>query len=100
MPVSGVLSPTIDRLDMEGALVMNVAPGSGAQRGGLKPTRRLSNGDVEIGDLIVAVNDEAIRSNNDLLLTLEKYKPGDVIKVTIKRDNRTSTLTIELGSSL
>jgi S1-C subfamily serine protease len=91
---------TIDRLDLQGALVMNVAPGSGAQRGGLRSTRRLTNGDVALGDLIVAINNEAIRSNNDLLLTLEKYKPGDRIEVTVNRDNQTSKLTVVLGSSL
>jgi S1-C subfamily serine protease len=48
----------------------------------------------------VAINNEPIRSNNDLLLTLEKYKPGDRIELTVNRDNQTSKITVVLGSSL
>ena len=86
-------------MDMEGALVMYVTDGSGAARAGIMPTRRSRSGEIILGDLIVAIDDKPITSNNDLLLTLEKYKPGDQVSVKVKRDGKTSTVTVTLGSS-
>lgn len=102
-PVLGVdlvQQQLIDRMELKGALVMAVAPGSGAEKGGLQPTRRSSNGDLIIGDLIIEINDEPIESNNDLLLTLEKYKPGQLVRLKVKRRQQTADLSITLGSSL
>jgi len=90
----------IDRMDLQGALVMSVAPGSAAAKGGLKPTTRSRSGDIQMGDLIVEINGEPIKSNNDLLLTLEKYKPGDLIRMKVMRDNQTATINVTLDSSL
>ena len=102
-PVMGIeLVPqqSIDRLQLEGAMILDVVPGSGAAKSGLKPTQRSSTGKITLGDLIVEINGEPIKSNNDLFLTLEKYKPGDRVSVKIIRDDRPSTLQVTLGSSL
>lgn len=90
----------IDRMNLKGALIMDVAPGSPAEKSGLKPTTRSRSGDIEIGDLIIEVNGEPINSNNDLLLTLEKYKPGDQIHMKVMRDHQPATIDVTLGSSL
>jgi S1-C subfamily serine protease len=50
---------------------MDVTEGSGADKAGIQPTRRASSGDIIPGDLIVAINDDPVKSNNDLLLTLK-----------------------------
>lgn len=102
-PVLGIeLVPqqSIDRLNLEGAMVLDVAPGSGAAKSGLKPTRRNSAGQITMGDLIVEINGEAIKSNNDLLLTLEKFKPGDQIRMKVIRNDQPATVNVTLGSSL
>lgn len=102
-PVLGielVQQQIIERMQLKGALVMDVSPGSGAEQAGLRPTRRSRDGEIIMGDLIVEINEELIESNNDLLLTLEKYKPGQQIRVKVKRDKETDVLTITLGSSL
>lgn len=91
---------SIDRLNLEGAMVLDVTPGGGAAKGGLKPTRRTSTGQLVLGDLIVEINGEIIKSNNDLLLTLEKYKPGDQIRMKVIRDDQPATIHVTLGSSL
>ncbi len=95
-----VFQQSIDRLQLEGAMVLNVTPGSGAAKSGLRPLQRNSSGQMTYGDLIVEINGEPIRSNNDLLLTLEKYKPGDKVSVKVMRDNKPSTVQVTLGSSL
>lgn len=102
-PILGIeLVPqqNIDRLNLEGAMVLDVTPGSGAAKGGLRPTRRTATGQMLLGDLIVEINGENIKSNNDLLLTLEKYKPGDQIRMKVIRDDQPATINVTLGSSL
>jgi S1-C subfamily serine protease len=88
-----------DRMAMEGALIMDVLPGSPAEKAGLRATRRSRAGDIDIGDLIVGINEEQVRSNNDLFLTLEKYKPGDRIEVKVKRNNTLVSVPITLDAS-
>ncbi|HEY3385665.1 MAG TPA: trypsin-like peptidase domain-containing protein [Saprospiraceae bacterium] len=102
-PVLGielVQQQSIDKMDLKGALVLNVTPGGAAEKGGVQPTRRSMTGDLVMGDLIIEVNDEPVESNNDLLLTLEKYQPGQEVRLKVKRNKQTTTLTITLGSSL
>ena len=100
MGVELVQQQIIDRMKLKGALVMDVSPGGGAAKGGIQPTRRTGNGDIVLGDLIVEINGEPIASNNDLYLTLEKYKPGQQIRLKVKRKDVISELTVTLGSSL
>jgi protease Do-like 1, chloroplastic len=102
-PVLGVeLIPqqSIDRLDIKGAMVLDVAPGSGAAKGGLRGTKRTSSGEMLLGDIIVEINGEPIKSNNDLLLTLEKFKPGDEVRMKVIRNDQPATVNVTLGSSL
>jgi len=94
-----VSQQVIDRMGLEGALVMNVNEGGSAAKAGIQPTRRDKSGDIVLGDLIVEVNDDPIKSNNDLLLALEKYKTGDQVKVKVKRRNQSDTIMVTLGSS-
>ncbi len=89
----------IDRMDLQGALVMNVGRGGSADKAGILPTRRDKSGDIILGDLIVEVNDDPIKSNNDLLLALEKYKTGDQVKVKVKRGTQSETIIVTLGSA-
>lgn len=88
------------RLDLKGALVMHVMKGGGAEKAGMRPTTQLQNGKIDLGDLILAIDGQPIESNNDLFLTLEDYKPGDVVKVEVMRGKKKLEFDLELGSSL
>jgi S1-C subfamily serine protease len=102
-PVLGielVQQQSIDRMELKGALVLNVTPGGAAEKAGIQPTRRSRSGELIMGDLITEVNDQPVESNNDLLLTLEKFQPGDEVRLKVKRNKETAILTITLGSSL
>ncbi len=83
-------------LPTEGALVYGVTTGSSAERAGLRPTSRDRNGNLILGDLIVSFNGEKVSSNNDLLLALEKYQPGERITLTVLRDGRERQLELIL----
>jgi S1-C subfamily serine protease len=77
------------RLGVTGVLVVDVAAGSPAAKAGIRPTTREASGRVRLGDVIVAIDGKKVESPNDLYLTFEKYKIGDVITVSLLRDGKT-----------
>ncbi len=84
------------RLGLEGALVLNVIEGSAAERAGIRPTTRDRQGNIQIGDLIVGINSEDIRSNADLILALEKFKAGDQVTVKVQREEELLEIAADL----
>ena len=78
----------------KGVLIGQVVPDSPAKRAGLKGMT-FNN----LGDIILAVNNETVNTPNDLILALEKYKPGQVVKLTILRDNKQFDVNVTLGAS-
>lgn len=72
-----------------GVLVAEVTPGSGADEAGLQSaevveTRRGFK--LRRGDVIVGIGGKPVTTHNDMFNILEKYKSGDVVKVSILRD--------------
>ena len=79
-------SSITSRLGLKGALIIDIVEGSPAEKAGLRPTRRDRSGAIQLGDLIVGINNTKIASGNDLILELERYRPGDEVEVTLQRD--------------
>jgi S1-C subfamily serine protease len=73
------------RLDLKGLLIARVDRDGAAAKAGLRPTRRDSGGDVQWGDLMVAVDGKPVESIDDFLAALEKHSIGDQVKLTIIR---------------
>jgi len=88
-PTLGVklASPQImRRMGMEGILILDIIKGGAAERSGLKPTRRNQQGSIVLGDVITAINGEPVTNRGELILILEKYKPGEKVRLDITRD--------------
>lgn len=85
-----------ERLGVNGVLVVDVARGSGAAKAGLRPTRRNRDGRVALGDVITAVDGKKVETPNELFLTLEKYKVGDVVNLTLLRDGKPAQAKVAL----
>ena len=79
------------RLGFEGALILNVEPGSPAERAGLRPTKTNKR-----GDLIIGLNGDKISDNLDLILGLEKYKAGDQITLQVDRGGKEINVPVTL----
>jgi S1-C subfamily serine protease len=85
----------------KGILIVTVIPNSPAEKAGLK------GGDTEViisgervtlgGDIILKVDDQDINSMDILLREIEKHRPGDKVKLTILRDQKTKIITVTLG---
>jgi S1-C subfamily serine protease len=85
-----------ERLGVTGVLVVEVVQGSAAAKAGLRPTRREASGRVRLGDVITAIDGKKIESTNELFLTLEKYKVGDSVNVSLLREGRTVQVKVTL----
>lgn len=68
-----------------GAVIVEVEPGSPADRVGLEP-----------GDIVVAVDGEPVRSMPDLAGRIQLRGPGDVIDLEVVRTGQSRTVSAEL----
>jgi S1-C subfamily serine protease len=84
------------RAGVEGVLVISVAPGSAAQRSGLRGTRRAEDGSLVLGDVIQDIDGRKVASLDDLYAALEKHRPGQTVKIRLLRDGRTQELEVKL----
>jgi len=82
-----------DRLGVTGVLIDQVDPQSGAARSGLRGTEPNAN---QLGDIILRIDGEPVPTDRDLRLVLDRYKPEDVVEVTISRDGATIEVTVPL----
>ena len=83
----------------EGVLIWSVQPGGSAANAGLRGLVQTEDGDVELGDIIVAVNGEKVSNNDDLAKILDKYKVGDTVSVEIFRRGRRTTVPVQLSEA-
>ncbi len=89
-PVLGIanLNDNISRQNgISGVIVGEVTSGFGAEKAGLIGLQQDRNGNIILGDVIVAIGDMDITDNDDLLNALEQFQPGDVIQVVTRRRN-------------
>ena len=76
------------RLGAEGALILEVQPGSAADIAGLKGTRRNRAGDVILGDVITSIDGEEVENNTDLIDTLEPRRAGEEVGLQFRRNGK------------
>jgi S1-C subfamily serine protease len=76
----------LERFGIEGVLIARLKPDGAAAKAGLRETRHVAGEDPEWGDLIVAVEGQAVKSNDELLAALEHHSVGDRVKLTVVRD--------------
>lgn len=95
------LTPTnwVKRYKLDGPLVMGATPGGAADRAGIRATRRTRNGEIILGDIIVAINQAKITSYEDLVLEIEKYKPGEEVLLKLLRDGKALEVKVQLSAS-
>ncbi len=70
---------------VDGALVQDVMPGSAGERAGLRPY-----------DLILAVDEVSVQSNQQLIGEISSRSPGEIARLRVLRDGRERILAAEL----
>jgi len=94
-PFLGVLGQTVtpdlmaqENLPVErGAYVVETTPGTEAERAGLQP-----------GDVIVGVDEDRIRSMDDLILSVRRRAVGDEVTLRLWRDGEELELSMKVGA--
>jgi S1-C subfamily serine protease len=71
----------------EGLLVLQVDPNGSAAAAGLRGLDETQDGDLVIGDIIVAIDGEKMADQNDLYKLLDKHQFNDVLQVEVVRNN-------------
>ncbi|MCH0540066.1 trypsin-like peptidase domain-containing protein [Streptomyces sp. MUM 203J] len=66
----------------------SVVSGGPAAAAGVKP-----------GDVIVRAGDERVHSGEELIIKIRAHRPGDKLRLTLRRDGREVVKTLTLGSS-
>jgi serine protease Do len=69
-----------------GAVVADVTPGSGAEVAGLRT-----------GDVITSIDGKEVKAAEDVTSAVNAHKPGDEIKLTFVRRDKTQEITVKLG---
>ncbi len=81
------------RAGVEGVVILRTAPGSSAERAGLRGVDPASG---RLGDVIVGVNGKPVRSLADLTQELERVGVGKQVSLAVQRDGRESSVDVEV----
>jgi S1-C subfamily serine protease len=98
-PVLGIETLTdywASRMQVKGIAILTVKPGLAADLAGLVGVRSDARGNIHLGDVIIAVDDEPVTNEDSLLSLLENHEPGDSVKVTTLRDEEIQHYTVTL----
>ena len=83
------------RFEVDGVVIVEVNRGGAGEKAGLRAVQRTRRG-WRLGDVIVAVNNKAIESANDLFKTLDQFEVGQKVSLTVLRDSGKETIPIVL----
>lgn len=81
---------------IDGVIVLDVVEGSGPARMGMRGLSRSQRGRIQLGDVIIEIDGQAVSTEHDYADIMEQHKPGDVVKVKTRLDNRLMEYDFEL----
>src|SRR5438045_1513249 len=84
----------------EGVLIIQVMRGSGAANAGLRGMQQTETGDIELGDIIVGIENDKVNNSDDLFRELDKHQIGATGQVQIWRDGRRVSVPVRLMESV
>ncbi len=99
-PFLGIDIVDNSKFSESGAMIRSVGENSPAQKAGLKGVQQDQYGRVFYGDIITKINGNPIKSSGDITPLLEKFKPGDQVKIEFIRQSKAYTTDLILGSSV
>ncbi|MFM7271286.1 MAG: S1C family serine protease [Actinomycetes bacterium] len=85
--VTPAIAKELDLRTQTGAVVVRVQPRTAAARAGM-----------ELNDVIVAVDGQAVRRADDVGSAIRGRRPGDTVRITVERGGERRTLEVTLGS--
>jgi S1-C subfamily serine protease len=103
VPMNRELAQQLDLPVDSGVLVMQVVPGSAAARAGIQGgNQRVYYGNYEImigGDLIVEVDGQEVKDNQDLTHLMNNHRSGDTVTVVFYHGKKRVTAHVQLDEA-
>ncbi len=98
-PTLGIVADQVTKQrGIDGVLVIDVTPGGPAEKAGIRPTRRSEEGEIVLGDVIVAIGKHMIHTLDDLYAALEGGEVGQTVTVTVRRNGQEQNIPVTLGA--
>lgn len=88
----------MSRLGIKGVGILEVFKGSSAEKAGLREVKRLPNGRIEMGDIIIEVDGSKVRKSSDFVRILDRHEVGDEVDIIIIRENVKKSIRIVIQS--
>lgn len=103
IPIGPELADEMGLSADNGLLIVQVVPGSAADRAGLRAgTERAYMGNTPItlgGDLIVAIDGQDVQDQQELSHVMQRHRAGDTVTVTIYRGKKKMDIRVVLGEN-
>ncbi|MEP6741447.1 MAG: trypsin-like peptidase domain-containing protein [bacterium] len=80
----------------DGVVILQVMQGGAAANAGLRGITQTENGDVEIGDIIVGIDNQKVTNTDDLYRILDKHAIADSVQVQVIRNGRRMSVPVRL----
>ncbi|MDH4184055.1 MAG: trypsin-like peptidase domain-containing protein [Nitrospinota bacterium] len=93
--VSIVREDLTRRLGLDGILIRETIPGSGAENAGLKGSY-VRGGQIILGDLIKSIDGKPVHTFDDLGTVLDQHRVGDTVTVEVFRGGANKKVAVEL----
>ncbi len=84
------------RIGVEGVIIREVYSDSPAEKAGLRGTASDQFGRIIIGDILLTIDGESIRSYDDKYNAFDESKPGDKVEITYLRDGAEHSALIDV----
>lgn len=83
-------------LNIQGVVILNIAPGSAAEKAGLKGAIISVEGSITPRDIIIAINGKKVDSVSKLLARIDDFNVGDTVTLTVYRNEQIREVNINL----
>lgn len=97
-PTHAVLGVSISQVNSQTAKRYNLSATSGAYIAGVTPGTGAADSDLQVGDIITAINGKTVSSTTDVTLDVREHNVGDTVTVTVNRNGETIDIPVVLSS--
>ena len=97
-PTHAMLGVSLSQVNSQIAQRYNLSADKGAYISAITPDTGAAESDLQVGDIITAIDGKNITSVTDVTLNVRAHKVGDTVKVTVNRSGETLDVEVKLTS--
>ena len=97
-PTHAVLGVSLSQVNSQVAAQYNLSADTGAYISAITDGSGAAASDLQVGDIITAIDGNPVTSTTDVTLNVRSYKVGDTVTVTVNRNGQIVDVDVVLGS--